>query len=44
MRRFQAACFLTSLQPGGERYGRITAYNLNSSDNVWQVGNGDTYE
>ncbi len=25
-------------------YGRITAYNMNSGDIVWQVANGDTYE
>jgi quinoprotein glucose dehydrogenase len=25
-------------------YGRITAYNMNTGDIVWQVANGDTYE
>ena len=25
-------------------YGRITAYNLNSGDIVWQVANGDSYD
>jgi quinoprotein glucose dehydrogenase len=25
-------------------YGRITAYNLNSGDIVWQVANGETYD
>jgi hypothetical protein len=25
-------------------YGRITAYNMNSGDIVWQVANGDTYD
>ena len=25
-------------------YGRITAYNLNTGDLVWQVANGDTYD
>ena len=25
-------------------YGRITAYNMNSGEIVWQVANGDTYE
>jgi quinoprotein glucose dehydrogenase len=25
-------------------YGRITAYNLNTGDIVWQVANGDSYE
>ena len=25
-------------------YGRITAYNMNTGDIVWQVPNGDTYE
>src|SRR4029079_10314243 len=25
-------------------YGRITAYNMNTGDIVWQVANGDTYD
>src|SRR5688500_5046918 len=25
-------------------YGRVTAYNMNTGDIVWQVANGDTYE
>ena len=25
-------------------YGRVTAYNMNTGDIVWQVANGDTYD